>query len=134
MLSVGGSGPRYTVLLVDDDDVSVRRIRRILRDYGCDVDVANDGVDAWRRAEANIYDLVLMDLVIPSLDGVAAASQMRQSRVMCPIIAMVVTPQQTLPNKVEKYRQDGITDVILKPFKKNSSILFSKIHATPPGF
>lgn len=117
---------RYTVLLVDDDDVSVRKIRKTLQDYGCDVDVANDGVDAWRRAEANTYDLVLMDLVIPSLDGVAAAAQMRKSQVSCPIIAMANSPQQALPAKVEQYRLEGISDVILKPFKKDTLNSFLK--------
>lgn len=118
-----GSSSKYIVLLVEDDDGLVRKIRKFLREFGCEVDVANDGIGAWKRAEASTYDLILIDLVIPQLDGVTTVGYMRKSKVSCPIIAMSTT--QTSQTAMNNYITQGITDVITKPF--NRETLFSHL-------
>lgn len=102
--AAGNGGNRPLVLLVDDNNVSARKIGKFVREFGCDIEVTNDGVDAWHRAQAReeslhsatsggtvpprAFSLVLMDSVIPSLDGKTAATQMRKSGVGAAIIVM----------------------------------------------
>ena len=66
------------MLLVEDDELSVRVCRRFLAQYGCQVDVANDGVSAVKRAQAAPYDIILMETVMPQLDGLSATDLIRQ--------------------------------------------------------
>lgn len=68
----------YLVLLVEDDDLSVKVCRKFLTEYGCQVDVANDGVTAVKRAQSCTYDLILMEIVMPQLNGLSATELIRE--------------------------------------------------------
>lgn len=105
----------YSVLLVDDDEVSVRICRKLLSQYGCDVDVANNGVDAVSRAQASTYDTILMGVIIPALDGLSATELIRNFNQTTPIVAM--TTADNIDN--EKYTSRGISGILTKPFTKD---------------
>ncbi|KJA17935.1 hypothetical protein HYPSUDRAFT_45780 [Hypholoma sublateritium FD-334 SS-4] len=62
------------VLLVDDDAVSRRLSSKFLKVFGCTTDVAVDGIGAVNKMNLEKYDLVLMDIVMPKLDGVSATN------------------------------------------------------------
>ncbi|KAI0091510.1 CheY-like superfamily, partial [Irpex rosettiformis] len=76
------------VLLVDDDAVCRRLSCKFLQLLGCFVDVAGDGVGAITKMTLNKYDLVLMDMMMPKLDGASATSLIRQFDRQTPIISM----------------------------------------------
>ncbi|KAK3818028.1 MAG: CheY-like superfamily, partial [Linnemannia elongata] len=76
------------VLLVDDDDTCRRLSSRLLQIFGCPFDVAEDGMAAVGKMSHQKYDIVLMDIVMPKLDGVSATTQIRQFDAMTPIISM----------------------------------------------
>lgn len=112
----------FTVLLGEDDEDSVRVCRKFLNQYGCDVDVANDGLEAVHRTQACGYDLILIDSVLPSLDGASATELIRNSNCQSPIIIMVSTEVNE-----KAYYSRGVTGILRKPFKRDD--LFKTLDA-----
>ncbi|KAI0086258.1 CheY-like superfamily [Irpex rosettiformis] len=104
------------VLLVDDDVVCRRLSSKFLQVFGCFIDVAVDGVGAVNKMNLEKYDLVLMDIVMPKLDGVSATSLIRQFDHLTPIISMT---SNSKPNEVVKYYSSGMNDILPKPFTKD---------------
>ncbi|EEB96048.1 hypothetical protein MPER_04884, partial [Moniliophthora perniciosa FA553] len=88
------------VLLVDDDAVSRKLSSKFLQVFGCKIDVAVDGVGAVNKMNLEKYDLVLMDIVMPKLDGVSATSLIRKFDHMTPIISMTSNAK---PNEIMTY-------------------------------
>ncbi|GAA5947364.1 hypothetical protein JCM3765_001641 [Sporobolomyces pararoseus] len=105
------------VLLVEDDQVCRKLSSKFLEVFGCDIDVAVDGVSAVNKMKMQKYDLVLMDIVMPNLDGVSATSMIRQFDSTTPIVSMT---SNSGPNDVMTYFSHGMTDVLPKPFTKQN--------------
>jgi CheY-like chemotaxis protein/HPt (histidine-containing phosphotransfer) domain-containing protein len=105
------------ILLAEDNDVNVEVATMILEGAGYIVDVAIDGmraIDAFRR---NKYDLVLMDVQMPKLDGLSAARQIRASERggdRLPIIAMTAN---AMKEDRRRCLDAGMDDYLSKPFK-----------------
>ena len=104
------------VLLVEDDAVCRKLSSKFLQVFGCTIDVADDGVSAVNKMNFTKYDLVLMDIVMPNLDGVAATNLIRQFDPMTPIISMT---SNSNPNDILNYFSHGKYSFFLK--KKNST-------------
>ena len=86
-------------ILVVDDEPSVREaIGRALRFEGYEVDTAGDGVAALRRIEEEPPDLVLLEVVLPGLDGLAVARRIRASGRTVPI--MMVTGRDSVGDRI----------------------------------
>ncbi|KAG5637640.1 hypothetical protein H0H81_003865 [Sphagnurus paluster] len=103
------------VLLVDDDAVNLRKSSKFLQVFGCTIDVAVDGVGAVNKMNLEKYDLVLMDIVMPKLDGISATSLIRKFDHMTPIISMT---SNSKPNEIMTYYSSGMNDILPKPFTK----------------
>ncbi|KPV76112.1 uncharacterized protein RHOBADRAFT_6883, partial [Rhodotorula graminis WP1] len=88
------------VLLVEDDAVCRKLSSKFLEVFGCQIDVAVDGVSAVNKMNTQKYDLVLMDIVMPNLDGISATSLIRQFDPMTPIISMT---SNSGPNDIMTY-------------------------------
>ncbi|KAJ2957412.1 hypothetical protein NQZ79_g6862 [Umbelopsis isabellina] len=105
------------VLLVDDDSVCRNLSSKLLQVFGCTFDVATDGVEALKKLGLEKYDLVLMDVVMPNLDGVTATRNIRQYDTLTPIISMT---SNTTDSDIMEYFGSGMNDVLPKPFSRNS--------------
>ncbi|KAG8755263.1 kinase-regulated stress-responsive transcription factor skn7, partial [Ceratobasidium sp. 423] len=103
------------VLLVDDDAVNLRLSKKFLQVFGCMIDVAVDGVGAVDKMNLEKYDLVLMDIVMPKMDGISATSLIRRFDHMTPIISMT---SNSKPNEIMTYYSSGMNDILPKPFSK----------------
>ncbi|KAJ7753124.1 HSF-type DNA-binding-domain-containing protein [Mycena maculata] len=93
------------VLLVDDDIVTQKLCSKFLQLFGCMPDVAVDGVSAVDRMNIEKYDLVLMDIVMPQLDGVSATSIIRTFDPCTPIISMT---SNSRPSDIITYYSSGL--------------------------
>ena len=105
------------ILLVEDNHINQLLATTILQKAGYEVDVANDGKDAIVSVEANDYDLVLMDVQMPIMDGVKATEIIRAQastpeKQNVPIIAMTAN---SMSGDREKYLAAGMNDYISKP-------------------
>ncbi|KAG5418655.1 SKN7 [Candida metapsilosis] len=108
--------PKFHVLLVEDDNVCIQLCRKFLVKYGCQVTVVTDGLNAISTVESTKYDLVLMDIVMPNLDGATATSVIRSFDTRTPIIAMTGNIED---NDLVTYLQNGMSDILAKPFTKD---------------
>ncbi|KAF9126735.1 kinase-regulated stress-responsive transcription factor skn7 [Linnemannia schmuckeri] len=113
------------VLLVEDDDTCRRLSSRLLQIFGCPFDVAEDGVAAVGKMSHQKYDIVLMDIMMPKLDGVSATTQIRQFDAMTPIISMT---SNTTANDIMTYFANGMNDILPKPFSKDSLLNMLEKH------
>jgi len=103
------------VLLVDDDAVSRKLSSKFLQVFGCTTDIAVDGIGAVNKMNLEKYDLVLMDIVMPKLDGVSATNLIRKFDQGTPIISMT---SNSKPNEIMTYYSSGMNDILPKPFTK----------------
>jgi signal transduction histidine kinase len=106
------------ILLVEDMPMNQELACTILRRAGHFVDIANDGIEAVAAAEEHSYDVILMDIQMPRMDGVSAARRIRQltgPARATPIIAMTAN---AMPEQVRAFRQAGMDDYVAKPFKQ----------------
>ncbi|CAK9435286.1 uncharacterized protein LODBEIA_P57490 [Lodderomyces beijingensis] len=110
------ANPKFHVLLVEDDNVCIQLCRKFLVKYGCQVTVVTDGLNAISTVENTKYDLVLMDIVMPNLDGATATSVIRSFDTKTPIIAMTGNIED---NDLVTYLQNGMSDILAKPFTKD---------------
>jgi signal transduction histidine kinase len=117
-LAVSRRGGGVNILLVEDLPMNQELACAILGRAGHLVAIANDGVEAVEAVRANAFDLVLMDIQMPRMDGVTATRCIRQlggSAKDVPIIAMTAN---ALPEQVRAFREAGMDDHIAKPFKQ----------------
>ncbi|KAJ7922535.1 hypothetical protein B0H13DRAFT_2409573 [Mycena leptocephala] len=113
------------VLLVDDDAVTRKLSTKFLRVFGCTTDVAVDGVSAVNKMNLEKYDLVLMDIVMPKLDGVSATSMIRKFDTQTPIISMT---SNWRPTEIMTYYSSGMNDILPKPFTKDGLLEMLEKH------
>ncbi|KAF8144231.1 hypothetical protein K438DRAFT_1736047 [Mycena galopus ATCC 62051] len=104
------------VLLVDDDAVTRKLSSKFLKIFGCTTDIAVDGVSAVNKMNLEKYDLVLMDIVMPKMDGISATSMIRKFDPKTPIISMTSSSR---PTEIMTYFSSGMNDILPKPFTRN---------------
>jgi two-component system OmpR family response regulator len=101
------------VLVVEDDATIAAFIVRGLREAGYTVDAATDGRTAFAMATAEPYDLAIVDLMLPELDGLALIEQLRGSGVSTPVL--ILTAKRSIDDRVEGLQRGG-DDYLTKPF------------------
>jgi PAS domain S-box-containing protein len=116
----------YFVLVVEDVKLNQVVARRFLEMWGLSVDVADNGFIALEKFAANPYDIVLMDLQMPEMDGFEVTQKIRANSdpryQNTPILALTASVSVDVKNEVLQY---GMNDFIPKPYK--ASLLYDKI-------
>src|SRR5512137_997217 len=103
-----------TILTVDDSR-SVRTIvAKQVKDLGFEVEEAEDGVQGLAKLGEREYDLILLDVTMPNLDGPGMLAKMRELGNKTPVIMLTSESKRSVVAGVMK---TGISDYILKPFK-----------------
>jgi DNA-binding response OmpR family regulator len=101
------------LLVVEDDTRIANLVQRALVAAGHRVDVVHDGLEGLGRAEAGAYDLVVLDVMIPGMDGYEIARELRKSKVRTPIL--MLTARDAVADRV-KGLDSGADDYLVKPF------------------
>jgi two-component system, OmpR family, response regulator len=101
------------VLIVEDEAKMAGLIRRGLEREGVAADVAGDGEDALWRAEAVDYDAILLDLMLPGIDGLEVCRRLREAGVWSPIL--MLTARDAVRDRVAGLDR-GADDYLTKPF------------------
>jgi len=101
------------VLLVEDSKILLRAVRRALRHAGFAVDTAADGEEGLAAAEANDYDVVVLDIMLPKLDGLSLLRRLRAAGNTTHVL--LLTARDTVADRVQGLRQ-GADDYLVKPF------------------
>src|SRR5437016_8838522 len=101
------------VLLVEDDPRIARVVERALTDIGHHVEVAHDGLEGLTSAERGTHDLVVLDVMLPEMDGIEVARELRRQRLRTPIL--MLTARDAVPDRVRGL-DAGADDYLTKPF------------------
>jgi DNA-binding response OmpR family regulator len=109
------------VLVVDDDEIVARTIERTLR-REFRVTVANSGVQALQAARRQPPGLVLLDVVMPGMDGYAVCREMRADPILAPIPILFLTAKSKDEDKITGFHS-GADDYLAKPFNVDELIL-----------
>ena len=112
------------ILVVDDEQLLVKGIKFNLENEGWQVDACYDGAAAVEAAKATHYDLIILDLMMPVMDGLEACMRIRQSDPGVPIIMLTAKSEDT--DKLLGFEY-GADDYITKPF--NILVLKARIRA-----
>ncbi len=102
------------ILVVEDDQRLARFLERVLTEEGYSVDRCASGADAVTQARSSAYDLLLLDWMIPDLDGIEVCRQIRRSGSTVPII--MLTARDQVSERVLGL-DAGADDYVVKPFE-----------------
>jgi DNA-binding response OmpR family regulator len=101
------------VLIVEDEEKITNLLRRGLLEEGYTVDISKDGEDGLYKFDINEYDLVILDLMIPKIDGMEVCRKIREKNTNIPIF--ILTAKDSTENKVAGL-DAGADDYLTKPF------------------
>lgn len=102
------------ILFVEDDDRIAQPLAEYLRRQYYVVDLAEDGIKGWECAQSVSYDLVLLDLMLPRLDGITLCRRLRSTK--CTALILMLTARDTTTDKVIGL-DAGADDYLIKPFE-----------------
>jgi CheY-like chemotaxis protein len=106
------------ILLVEDHPVNQKLASVLLGRLGYDVDLAVNGIEAVKAAGQKPYDLILMDMQMPEMDGLEATRTIRQGdgcNQHCPIVGLTANAMQS---DLDACRAAGMNDVLTKPIDR----------------
>lgn len=106
-------GIPLNILIVEDETALAEAVAHILRKAGHSADRVADGQSALDYIRVGTYDLVLLDIMLPKLDGLSVLRQMRSEGVQTPVL--MLTARTTVPDKVAGLNA-GADDYLTKPF------------------
>lgn len=101
------------ILIVDDNKINRVVTKRILQGKGYECEVAEDGIEALDILRTNSFDLILMDINMPNLDGVETTKHIRKIDKRTPIIALTAVEEAQIKDRIQ---EAGMNDFIIKPY------------------
>jgi heavy metal response regulator len=101
------------ILIVEDERKLAAVLRRGLEEQGYAVDLAYDGEDGLALAETEPYDLIVLDVMLPALDGLSVCRKLRAHRRTMPVL--MLTARDTVDDRVSGL-DSGADDYLVKPF------------------
>jgi CheY-like chemotaxis protein len=104
------------VLVVDDNEMNRDILSRILRRRGHDVRMATNGREALAALAAQSFDLVLLDILMPEMNGYEVLASLKASQALDGLPVIFISAFNDLPEKVKAF-QAGVVDYITKPFQ-----------------
>jgi CheY-like chemotaxis protein len=126
--------PHMNILITEDNTINQKLIVRVLKILGLDADIANTGLEAFHAVQKKKYDIVLMDIQMPEMDGYEATRRIRSEvpKEHQPII--IAMTANALQGDEEKCLEVGMNDYMSKPIviddvKRKMNKWYELIHA-----
>ena len=116
------------ILVAEDNFINQKLVRQILLRYGLEVELANNGLEAFEKYRTNQYDLIFMDIQMPVMDGIEATHEIlnyeREEKLKhTNIIALTAN---ALKGDRERFIEEGLDDYIPKPIETNELLFILK--------
>lgn len=106
------------ILVVEDDKILARTIEQVLKEK-YDVDKAYDGEEGVLYAKQGIYDAIILDIMMPIMDGFEVLKTLRKDKIFTPVL--ILTAKDGISDKV-KGLNNGADDYLVKPFNREELI------------
>ena len=119
------------VLVVDDNKINLKLAERLLSQFNMNIKTAENGKECIDLVKDNSYDIILLDHMMPELDGVATVHILRESGITTPVIALTAN---SYTGSKDNYIKEGFTDYLAKPIRyKDLYRLLAKYLTTQEG-
>lgn len=106
------------VLIIEDDKILSDTIKQcICKIY--DIEQAYDGYDGYMMAKENIYDIIVLDLMLPEISGYDVLKKLRDNKIYTPVL--ILTAKDGIEDKVRGFKY-GADDYLIKPFERQELI------------
>jgi DNA-binding response OmpR family regulator len=115
------------ILLIDDKPEELRLLLILLRQSGYNISLATDAHAGYQKAVALCPDLIVLDIVMPRMDGFAMCRLLRESQATCWIPVIFLTSSNILQQKLKGFDVGGV-DYILKPFSAEEALARINLH------
>ena len=114
------SNKKLKVLVTEDEAINRMYITTILERNGWDIDEASDGLEAIECIKNNDYDVVLMDISMPRLNGIDATIQIRRDEEDGKHLPVIALTAHAFPSDRKKFLGAGMDDVVVKPLNEET--------------
>jgi two-component system, OmpR family, response regulator len=101
------------ILVVEDEPGMARLLKRTLQEDGHQVVLANDGKQGFEIARCSVFDVIVLDVMLPGMDGVSVARRLRECRDQTPVLMLTARDS---PGDVVTGLDSGADDYLTKPF------------------
>lgn len=108
-----------TVLVVEDNEINRFVAKEMLQAFGCSVDEANDGACGVAMAKTKRFDLILMDISMPGMDGLEACRAIRGGNGLSRKSPIVGLTAHAMPEERPRYLDAGMEDCLIKPLRSS---------------
>lgn len=115
-------GPSLRVLLVEDEIDNQKLAMHFLKRLGYEATLAKNGKEAVEAFEGNFFDVVLMDIQMPEMDGQAATAQLRSAENLEKEPWIIAVTARAMVGDREKFLEAGMNDYLSKPYSKDALI------------
>ena len=102
------------ILVIDDDPIMLDILKTFLRSQGFGVETALDGVEGLSRVENYRPNLILLDVMMPKMDGYTFIRELRKNEKFRDMPVVVLTGREMMR---EMFMQEGVLDYVMKPFQ-----------------
>ncbi len=113
-----GPVPPMKILVVEDNKINRVIVRELLEQDGHAVDEAFDGRQGVEFTRKNAYDLVLMDISMPVMDGIEATRAIRDSEPAGTYLPIVALTANAIPSEMDRFLAAGLNDILIKPISR----------------
>jgi two-component system, sensor histidine kinase len=120
--SIAALGRPLRVLIAEDDATNRMVVVKMLQEFNAETRIATDGVQAVRAASEADYDLILMDVRMPEMDGLAATRAIRSRDGRLATLPIIALTANAFPEDVKLCREAGMTDFLAKPLRKPAMV------------
>ncbi len=112
--------PAVSILLIEDNAINRFVLRALLEEVNNTVKEAVDGLEGVAMADADAYDIILMDISMPRLDGVEAARRIRSGEGKSRNARIIAVTAHALPEELDRFRAAGIDACLIKPVTRGT--------------
>ena len=113
------------VLLVEDNAINRFLAQTVLNKWSCTIHIAENGRIAVEKTSKEIFDIILMDIQMPEMDGYDAAREIRKMQTPMASVPIIAMTAHAMEGEIDRCKLAGMNDYISKPFNKN--MLYEKI-------
>lgn len=110
------------VLVVEDNPMNLKYLSSLLYKYGISFDIATDGKYALRKAKEQYYNLILMDMKLPKMNGMEVARYIREKKTLNSTTPIILVSAAAFQSTVDKAREVGVNELLAKPYAPDQLI------------
>ncbi|BCN29253.1 response regulator transcription factor [Anaeromicropila herbilytica] len=104
---------KYRIIIIDDDDDLRRLLKRCFENEGYDIETASDGEEGLNKIKSGNYDLIILDIMLPKMNGIEVLEELRKEYIV-PVILLSAKEQEM---DIVDGLKSGADDYITKPFR-----------------